>query len=139
MAEVLMTRRINEMQPKPRPGDRCVLVIFGAAGDLTKRLLVPALCNLRGAGLLPEEFAVIGVSRRGMDNQTFRRDLGLGVRKSADEAADDWLAERIYHLQGELNDPAAYESSGPSEADALLMRDGRRWRPIDRTDAANSL
>ena len=91
MSEVLMLspRRINEMQPNPRPGDRCVLVIFGAAGDLTKRLLVPALRNLRRAGLLPEEFAVIGVSRRGMDNGTFRRDLGLGVCKSADEAADD--------------------------------------------------
>lgn len=112
MSEVLMLspRRINEMQPNPRPGDRCVLVIFGAAGDLTKRLLVPALRNLRRAGLLPEEFAVIGVSRRGMDNGTFRRDLGLGVCKSADEAADDWLAERIYHLQGKLNDPAAYEN-----------------------------
>ncbi len=102
----------NAMQPKPPPGDRCVFVIFGAAGDLTKRLLVPALRNLRGAGLLPEEFAVIGVSRRAMGDETFRRDLGLGVRKSADEAADDWLAERVYHLQGEFNDPAAYENLG---------------------------
>jgi glucose-6-phosphate 1-dehydrogenase len=81
-------------------------VIFGAAGELTKRrLLVPAFRNLRRAGLWPEEFAVVGVSRRGMDNETFRRDLGLGVRKSADEAAEDWLAERVYHLQDELNDP----------------------------------
>jgi glucose-6-phosphate 1-dehydrogenase len=47
MAEVLMSspRRINEMQPKPQPGDRCVLVIFGAAGELTKRLLVPAVAS----------------------------------------------------------------------------------------------
>ena len=102
------------MQPKPRPGDPCVLVIFGAAGDLTKRLLVPALRNLRRAGLLPKEFAVIGVSRRDMDNETFRRDLGLGRREFADgETADgdvDWLAERLYHLQGEFNDPAAYKN-----------------------------
>jgi glucose-6-phosphate 1-dehydrogenase len=97
------------MQPKSRPGDACVLVIFGAAGDLTKRLLVPALRNLRRAGLLPKGFAVIGVSRRDMDNETFRRDLGLGLRECADgETADgdvDWLAERLYHLQGEFNDP----------------------------------
>jgi glucose-6-phosphate 1-dehydrogenase len=98
------------MQPKPRPGDPCVLVIFGAAGDLTKRLLVPALGNLRRAGLLPKEFAVIGVSRRDMDNESFRRDLGLDLRKSADEPADGWLAERVYHLQGEFNDPAAYKN-----------------------------
>ena len=102
------------MQPKPRPGDPCVLVIFGAAGDLTKRLLIPALRNLRRAGLLPKEFAVIGVSRRDMDSETFRRDLGLGPRKSADGEAEEgevnWLAERIYHLQGEFNDPAAYKN-----------------------------
>jgi glucose-6-phosphate 1-dehydrogenase len=98
------------MQPKPRPGDPCVLVIFGAAGDLTKRLLVPALGNLRRAGLLPKEFAVIGASRRDTDNESFRRDLGLGLRKSANEAADGWLAERVYHLQGEFNDPAAYKN-----------------------------
>ena len=50
------------MQPKPRPGDPCILVIFGAAGDLTKRLLLPALYNLRRARLLPEQFALIGGS-----------------------------------------------------------------------------
>jgi glucose-6-phosphate 1-dehydrogenase len=48
-----------------------------------------------------------------MDNETFRRDLGLGLRECADgETADgdvDWLAERLYHLQGEFNDPAAYK------------------------------
>jgi glucose-6-phosphate 1-dehydrogenase len=102
------------MQPKPRPGDPCVLVIFGAAGDLTKRLLIPALRNLRRAGLLPKEFAVIGVSRRDTDSETFRRDLGLGPRESADGEAEEgevnWLAERLYHLQCEFNDPAAYKN-----------------------------
>ena len=42
----------------------CALVIFGAGGDLTKRLLVPALYNLADAELLPEHFAVLGVARR---------------------------------------------------------------------------
>jgi glucose-6-phosphate 1-dehydrogenase len=102
------------MQPKPRPGDPCVLVIFGAAGDLTKRLLIPALRNLRRAGLLPKELAVIGVSRRDTDSETFRRDLGLGPRESVDGEAEEgevnWLAERLYHLQGEFNDPAAYKN-----------------------------
>ena len=46
-----------------QPAPPCTLVIFGAAGDLTKRLLVPALYNLRRAGLLPEAFSVIGVAR----------------------------------------------------------------------------
>jgi glucose-6-phosphate 1-dehydrogenase len=65
------------MKPKPRPADPCILVIFGAAGDLTRRLLVPALENLRRAGLLPKEFAVIGIARRELDNEAFRRELGL--------------------------------------------------------------
>jgi len=39
----------------------CIFVVFGASGDLTKRKLLPELFHLRQAGLLPEEFAVVGV------------------------------------------------------------------------------
>ena len=46
-----------------QPAGPCVLVIFGAAGDLTRRLLLPALYNLRRAGLLPDAFAIVGVAR----------------------------------------------------------------------------
>src|SRR5690242_10332967 len=95
------------------PAPPCVLVIFGAAGDLTKRLLVPALYNLRRAGLLPENFAIIGVARGKKDDATFRRELITNLRQFcastiADNAAD-WLAERMSYLQGEFHDPAAYE------------------------------
>ena len=45
------------------PADPCTLVIFGASGDLTRRLLVPALRNLRESGLLPDQFAIVGFSR----------------------------------------------------------------------------
>ena len=48
---------------QPKPADPCAMVIFGASGDLTKRLLVPALYNLSRTKLLPEQFAVIGVAR----------------------------------------------------------------------------
>ena len=47
-----------------KPGDPCVMVIFGASGDLTRRKLIPALYNLAKDDLLSREFAVIGVSRR---------------------------------------------------------------------------
>ena len=47
-----------------RPAPPCTVVIFGAAGDLTKRKLVPALYNLSAHGLLPREFAIVGVARR---------------------------------------------------------------------------
>jgi glucose-6-phosphate 1-dehydrogenase len=53
----------------------CVLVIFGAGGDLTQRLLMPALYNLRRAKLLPENFAVIGIARARKGDGAFRKEL----------------------------------------------------------------
>ena len=50
-------------QHQARPADPCALVIFGATGDLTKRLVVPALYNLSRSKVLPEQFAMIGVGR----------------------------------------------------------------------------
>ena len=49
-----------------------VLVILGASGDLTKRLLMPALYNLACDGLLPDDFAVVGMARGEMTTETFR-------------------------------------------------------------------
>ena len=46
---------------QPSPADPCAMVIFGAGGDLTKRLVVPALYNLSHTKVLPEKFALIGV------------------------------------------------------------------------------
>ena len=56
---------------KARPADPCCLVIFGASGDLTHRLLLPALYNLAVAGLLPEAFALIGVARSRSTSEAF--------------------------------------------------------------------
>ena len=51
------------MTDMAKPAPPCVLVIFGAAGDLTRRLLMPALCNLRRGRLLPDDFSIIGIAR----------------------------------------------------------------------------
>ncbi|MEQ1473901.1 MAG: hypothetical protein ABLQ96_08765, partial [Candidatus Acidiferrum sp.] len=48
---------LNHSDPHP-VGEPCVMVIFGATGDLTKRKLLPALCNLAADGLLSKEFAI---------------------------------------------------------------------------------
>jgi glucose-6-phosphate 1-dehydrogenase len=56
-------------RPAVAVADPCTVVIFGASGDLTKRLLVPALANLDGDELLPERMAVIGVSRSQPDER----------------------------------------------------------------------
>ncbi len=100
---------MNEMEPQARPADPCIIVIFGAAGDLTHRLLAPALHNLRTANLLPEEFAVIGVSRNDLGDEGFRKDFRDSLRENGDEAGADWIAERLYHLAGEFQDPATYK------------------------------
>src|SRR5262249_62108167 len=58
------------------PAPPCVLVLFGASGDLAKRKLFPALLNLRKAGLLPHEFAVLGLATSEMTSESFRERLG---------------------------------------------------------------
>jgi glucose-6-phosphate 1-dehydrogenase len=99
--------------PPTKPAAPCILVIFGAAGDLTKRLLVPALYNLRRGNLLPEEFAVVGIARSDQDDEAFRRELRSSLGEFADgrivEAAWSWLAERVSYVRGEFDDPAVYE------------------------------
>ena len=86
----------------------CIMVIFGAAGDLTKRKLVPALYNLRESKLLPDNFAVIGVARAEMEDEEFRRRLRDDMREFAtDEVKPElwqWLEERLYYLRGDFND-----------------------------------
>ena len=58
----------------------CIVVIFGASGDLTKRKLLPALYHLDQAGLLPQDFAVVGVARRDL-SATFAPDMRDGILK----------------------------------------------------------
>ena len=57
------------------PADSCAMVIFGATGDLTKRLVMPALYNLSRSKTLPENFALIGVARADLTAETWREDL----------------------------------------------------------------
>jgi glucose-6-phosphate 1-dehydrogenase len=94
------------------PGDPCAIVIFGGAGDLTKRKLLPALYNLRLHGLLPRDFAIIGVSRREMSDEVFRdqltRDMREFVTRPVDGAVWEDFRRRLYYCQGASGDPATY-------------------------------
>jgi glucose-6-phosphate 1-dehydrogenase len=100
-------------RPVAKLADPCVLAIFGGAGDLTRRLLIPALCNLVEAGLLPESFSAIGIARTAMDSTAYRQRLDDGIREfaaaSIAPAAREWLVERCHYLQGSFDDPATYE------------------------------
>src|SRR6202035_4356770 len=66
---------------RPAKAPPCAMVIFGASGDLTKRLLMPALYNLARAGRLSDKFALIGVDRSEKSHDDFREELAEGVRR----------------------------------------------------------
>ena len=95
------------------PAGPCCLVIFGALGDLTHRLLVPALYNLAAGGLLPDAFAIIGIARREMSNDAFRSDLAQALRRFAirgiDERTTGRLLARATYVNGDADDPSTYE------------------------------
>jgi len=97
---------------RPRPADPCTFVIFGAAGDLTKRLLMPALYNLAAARLLPEAFALVGVARTDLSTDEFRRQMAGALRQFAtdglDQAIVDDLISCCRYVRGDFDDASTY-------------------------------
>jgi glucose-6-phosphate 1-dehydrogenase len=108
----------------------CAMVIFGSSGDLTKRLLMPALDNLAKAGRLSDKFALIGVDRTDRSHEEFRAYLAEGVRSFVsdtgtgpvtapfDARAWEFLAARMTHLKGDVTDPAMYDQLGQALKEA---------------------
>ena len=98
----------------------CVFVIFGASGDLTKRLLMPAVYNLVNEGLLNEDFAILGINRGDADEDTFRANLlnsmteiieaghGEAGKHKVDAKAKAWLHDRLHHLRGDITSKAMF-------------------------------
>jgi glucose-6-phosphate 1-dehydrogenase len=90
----------------------CVMVIFGATGDLTARKLIPAIYNLTKSNFLSREFAVVGVARDDLDTERFRDQLTEHLRKFANTQVDtdlaDWLSRRVYFVSGNFADPQLY-------------------------------
>ncbi|WP_303908219.1 glucose-6-phosphate dehydrogenase [Thiohalomonas denitrificans] len=94
-------------------GDPCVIVIFGATGDLTWRKLIPALFHLACTGCMAPQFQVVGVGRQAMDHDTFREQLREGVDHSDESGPfgeDEWraFAQRLSYLQGDFADPQTH-------------------------------
>ena len=94
-------------------GVPCVMVIFGASGDLTKRLLMPALYNLACDGLLPRQFAVVGTAMDDLSTETFRERMSQSIqsfntRSQFDPAIWDGLCSRLHYTPGKFDDGAAY-------------------------------
>src|SRR6267142_603501 len=103
----------NGEPPRPeQPADSCVMVIFGASGDLTKRKLIPALYNLAKDNYLPRNFAVVGVARTPMSDEQFREKISKDMKELYSEALDEeaWkeFVGRLHYLAGSATEETAY-------------------------------
>ncbi len=131
------THDVAHATAKPAPS--CALVIFGAGGDLTKRLVVPALYNLLKVGLLPERFAVIGVDHNDRTTDDWRNGLHDFVENAVkqkggefhpaaiDEQAWSHLAGTMTYLTGDFLDADSYKRLGAklAEIDKAQQLGGR--------------
>ncbi|MFS8380330.1 glucose-6-phosphate dehydrogenase [Xanthomonas campestris] len=100
----------------------CIIVVFGARGDLTRRLVMPALYNLRRAGALGEEFAIVGMDHGDITERAWRTNMGKAMTellssRDAEFQADgfdtdtwDWLRERMHYVRGDFTDLRAYQA-----------------------------
>src|SRR5271170_2547297 len=98
----------------------CTMVIFGAGGDLTKRLLIPAVYNLAKDKLLSDNFAIIAADRTPKPPEDYRDYLAEGVRSFVSDTASggvtepfdvktwNFLAGRITHFAGDFTTPQTY-------------------------------
>src|SRR2546423_8192707 len=113
MSSVLVEPKTIQLeQPRLPHADPCVVVIFGATGDLTKRKLMPALCRLLGAGCL-DGVRILGVGRSEMSDdvfQAFVREALNNSKKIEHLDEEHWrkFAERLHYVTGELDDDETY-------------------------------
>jgi glucose-6-phosphate 1-dehydrogenase len=104
-------------------------VIFGAAGDLTSRLVVPALYNMRRTGLLSDNFSIIGFNHGKMTDNAWRKGLHASLEKyvsngggKLDDDAWDWLSAQMSYHAGDFDDLSAFQSL------AVKLRDAEKRR-----------
>jgi glucose-6-phosphate 1-dehydrogenase len=98
------------------PSGPCAMVIFGAGGDLTKRKLMPALYNLAQGKLLPEQFAIVGVSIESYSSEQFRDLMTKDIHDFGDIKVDpptwDAFVKKLHYVSGDFDDPGLYKKLG---------------------------
>lgn len=116
MTETLpFTNPLVEPNRTFKTAESCILVIFGATGDLTARKLLPALYNLARDGQLPGHFACVGFARRPKSHDDFRMEMLEAISKfSRSKPVDSQLwksfREQIFYVQSEFDDDKGYEA-----------------------------
>ncbi len=122
MAATTPANQQSDVEHAGKAAGPCVLVLFGAAGDLTKRKLIPALFNLVKAKLLPDSFAVVGVSVDDLGVEDFRNQVSEFLPAGAGGTEDlQWFRERLFYERGDFADPNTFsklrESLGKLDID----------------------
>ena len=91
----------------------CLMTIFGASGDLTKRLLLPSIYNLIAAKVLPDSFRLLGVAVEDWNDASFRDHIAASLKEfwggDADDGVVSWLTSRASYQQGNFDDPNSFE------------------------------
>jgi glucose-6-phosphate 1-dehydrogenase len=99
----------TRLERVPEP---CVVVVFGATGDLAHRKILPALYNGRRAGVLPPETSIVAYARRPYTDEAYRTEMRKAVdehsRVPLEEAIWEDFAGALFYQQGTFDDPAAY-------------------------------
>lgn len=93
----------------------CILVIFGATGDLTAKKLMPAIYNLKREGLLPAQFACVGFARREKSHEDFRIEMKKAINehsrvKPIDEKLWETFSQQIFYHQSDFDKEEGYAS-----------------------------
>lgn len=109
-----MEHPLEEPGVSARNLDPCIVIIFGATGDLTSRKLMPALYNLKREGQLPTNFACCGFARREKTHDVFRSEMKKGVAehsrvKPLDETIWDAFQDQVYYHESNFDDDAGYK------------------------------
>ncbi|HEV3473000.1 MAG TPA: glucose-6-phosphate dehydrogenase [Actinomycetota bacterium] len=100
------------MTVRTQTPEKCIVVIFGASGDLTSRKLMPALHNLQHEGLIPDETSIVGSARTSFSDDEFRASAQDAVKEHSRIAPtdDSWskFARDIYYVPGDVTDDALW-------------------------------
>jgi glucose-6-phosphate 1-dehydrogenase len=129
MATVEMNVQPEDLTSVPQGNERIpdpgIMVIFGASGDLTKRKLLPALFHLEQSGLLPKNFAIVGVARRALGDE-FAKDMRAGIVESGVDNNDPKLeafAKKIFYYPLSFDDASHYAGL-KAELDKIAQEHG---------------
>lgn len=124
---------LEEQGQLSRISDPCIIVIFGATGDLTGRKLMPALYNLMREGQLPSQFACVGFARRPKSHNQFREEMRQAVSqfsrvKPIDETLWGHFKEGLFYHCSEFHDDGGYQKlkSFLTDIDVKLGTKGNR-------------